>query len=74
MMGMATVMTFPDAPPLGYLESQSQYSEDTVDDPALVTRCRKAYDLPRAAALSPKASLALMEKAAEDDRNGEHRD
>ncbi|MGW6295609.1 helix-turn-helix domain-containing protein [Streptomyces sp. NPDC055058] len=72
MMGMAKVMTFPDAPPLVYLESQ--YSGDTVDDPALVKQYRKAYDLLRAAALPPKASLALMEKAAEDDRNGKHRD
>ncbi|MBD9733739.1 helix-turn-helix transcriptional regulator [Streptomyces sp. H28] len=72
MVGTATVMSFPDAPPLVYTEAQ--YSGDTIDDPALVKLYRKAYDRLRAAALPPKASLALMEKAAEDDRNGKHRD
>ncbi|WP_432057254.1 helix-turn-helix domain-containing protein [Streptomyces sp. bgisy022] len=68
MMGAATIMTFPDAPPLVYLESQ--HSGDTLDDPALVEEYRRSYDLLRAAALPPKASLALIEKAAEDDRDG----
>jgi hypothetical protein len=68
MMGMAKIMDFPDAPPLVYLESQ--YSGDTIDDPALVKQYRKAYDRLRAAALPPEASLALIEEAAEDYRNG----
>ncbi|MEV4332818.1 helix-turn-helix transcriptional regulator [Streptomyces sp. NPDC049597] len=72
MMGMAKVMAFVDAPPLVYLESQ--YSGDTVDDPALVKQYRKAYDRLRAAALPPEASLALIEQAAEDDRHGKQRD
>ncbi|MGW0777622.1 helix-turn-helix domain-containing protein [Streptomyces sp. NPDC002835] len=72
MMGMAKVMTFPDAPPMVYLESQ--YSGDTIDDPAPVKQYRKAYDRLRAAALPPEASLALIEQAAEDDRNGKQRD
>ncbi|NBM16204.1 helix-turn-helix transcriptional regulator [Streptomyces sp. GC420] len=68
MMGAVTVMAFPDAPPLVYLESQ--YSGDTIDDPALVKLYRKAYDRLRAAALPPEASLALIEEAAGDYRNG----
>ncbi|WP_073947541.1 helix-turn-helix domain-containing protein [Streptomyces kebangsaanensis] len=72
MLGTAMVMTFPDAPPLVYTEAQ--YSGDTIDDPALVKQYRKAYDRLRAAALPPEASLALIEEAAEDDRNGKQRD
>jgi transcriptional regulator with XRE-family HTH domain len=72
MLGTAMVMTFPDAPPLVYTEAQ--YSGDTIDDPALVKQYRKAYDRLRAAALPPEASLALIEQAAEDDRNGKQRD
>jgi hypothetical protein len=71
MMGMAKIMAFTDAPPLVYLESQ--YSGDTIDDPALVKQYRKAYDRLRAAALPPEASLALIEQAAEDDGNDEQR-
>lgn len=71
MLGAVTVLAFPDASPLVYTESS--YSGDTVDDPALVKKYRKAYDRLRAAALPPKASLALIEQAAEDYRNGKHR-
>lgn len=72
MMGMAKIMDFPDAPPLVYLESQ--HSGDTIDDPALVEEYRRSYDLLRAAALPPEASLALIERAAEDDGHGTQRD
>jgi transcriptional regulator with XRE-family HTH domain len=72
MLGTVMIMTFPDAPPLVYTEAQ--YSGDTIDDPALVKQYRKAYDRLRAAALPPEASLALIEEAAEDDRNGKQRD
>ncbi|MFE3553083.1 helix-turn-helix domain-containing protein [Streptomyces kronopolitis] len=68
VVGLVKIMTFRDAPPLAYLESQ--YSGDTIDDPALVQKYRKAYDWLRAAALPPKASLAMIEEAAEDFRNG----
>ena len=44
------------------------------DDPALVKQYRKAYDRLRAAALPLEASLALIEQAAEDGRNGNQRD
>ncbi|MFB7194457.1 helix-turn-helix domain-containing protein [Streptomyces sp. NPDC056240] len=71
MLGAITVLAFPDAPPLVYTESP--YSGDTLDDPALVKQYRKAYDRLRAAALPPEASLALIEEAAEDYRNGKQR-
>ncbi|WP_328386380.1 helix-turn-helix transcriptional regulator [Streptomyces sp. NBC_00400] len=68
VVGLAKIMTFAAAPPLAYLESQ--YSGDTIDDPAIVQKYRKAYDWLRAAALPPKASLDMIEEAAEDYRNG----
>lgn len=71
MLGMAKLMTFPDAPPLVYTESL--HTGDTIDDPALVKEYRKSYDRLRAAALPPEASLAMIEEAAEDYRNGKHR-
>lgn len=72
MMGMTKVMTFPDAPPVVYLESL--HSGQLIDYPALVKQYRESYDLLRAAALSTEASLAMIQAAAEDYRNGKHRD
>ncbi|MER5360281.1 helix-turn-helix transcriptional regulator [Streptomyces sp. NPDC002785] len=72
MLGTAKIMTFPDAPPLVYTEAL--HSGDTIDDPALVKEYRGSYDLLRAAALPPEASLSLIEQAAEDHRNGKQRD
>ncbi|MFJ9832232.1 helix-turn-helix transcriptional regulator [Streptomyces sp. NPDC101169] len=72
MAASILAMTFPDAPPLVYTEAS--YSGDTIDDPALVERYRKAYDRLRAVALSPDASLAMIKAAAEDYRNGKHPD
>ncbi|MFI6726487.1 helix-turn-helix transcriptional regulator [Streptomyces sp. R-74717] len=72
MLGTAKLMTFPDAPPLVYTEAL--HSGDTIDDPALVKEYRRSYDRLRAAALPPEASLALIEQAAEDGRNGKQRD
>ncbi|MEU9413802.1 helix-turn-helix transcriptional regulator [Streptomyces sp. NPDC051000] len=66
--GTTLIMTFADAPPLVYTESL--HSGLTVDDPAIVKRYRRSYDLLRAVALPPGASLAMMEAAAEDYRNG----
>ncbi|WP_030803873.1 helix-turn-helix domain-containing protein [Streptomyces sp. NRRL S-337] len=68
MLGTAMIMTFSDAPPLVYTESL--HTGDTIDDPALVKEYRRSYDRLRAAALPPEASLALVEDAAEDLRNG----
>ncbi|MER6309149.1 helix-turn-helix transcriptional regulator [Streptomyces sp. NPDC001657] len=72
VVGLAKIMTFTDAPPLVYLESQ--YSGDTIDDPALVKKYRKAYDRLRAAALAPEASLTMIEAAAEDYRSDKRPD
>ncbi|MFF9073774.1 DUF5753 domain-containing protein [Streptomyces sp. NPDC014872] len=68
MLGNAMILDFADAPPLFYTESQ--HHGHTVDDPGLVKQYRRSYDLLRAAALPPEASLTLIEEAAEDYRNG----
>ncbi|MFD4556445.1 Scr1 family TA system antitoxin-like transcriptional regulator [Streptomyces sp. NPDC058469] len=71
MMGMVRAMTFPDAPPVVYTEGL--HSGQLIDFPALVKDYRRSYDLLRAAALPPDASLTMIEQAAEDYRNGKHR-
>ncbi|MFJ3893287.1 helix-turn-helix domain-containing protein [Streptomyces sp. NPDC090083] len=71
MMGMIKVMTFPDAPPVVYTEGL--HSGQLIDYPALVKDYRRSYDLLRAAALPPDASLTMVERLAEDCRNGKHR-
>lgn len=63
---MLTLMEFEDAPPTSYTEAV--YSGNLLDDPAVVKHAQEDYDLVRAAALSPKASLTLIESAAEDHR------
>ncbi|MFF9062870.1 Scr1 family TA system antitoxin-like transcriptional regulator [Streptomyces sp. NPDC014882] len=72
MAASTKVMTFPDAPPLIYIEAS--YSGDTIDDPALVKQYRKAYDRLRAVALSPETSLTIVKAAAGDYRNGSRPD
>ncbi|WP_260639403.1 helix-turn-helix domain-containing protein [Streptomyces angustmyceticus] len=62
MMGMAKLMTFPDAPPLVWTEGE--FSGQAIDCPSLVTAYRRSYDLLRAVALPPEASLAIIEEAA----------
>jgi transcriptional regulator with XRE-family HTH domain len=66
MNGMLALMEFEDAPPTAYTEAV--YSGNLLDDPAVVKRAQSSYDLLRAAALSPEASLALVESVAEDFR------
>ncbi|AWE50156.1 MULTISPECIES: helix-turn-helix domain-containing protein [Streptomyces] len=64
--GSLRLMEFDDAPPTAYTETS--FSGSVLDDPAVVKRASRAYDLIRGAALSPDASLALIESAAEDFR------
>ncbi|MGW0562981.1 helix-turn-helix domain-containing protein [Streptomyces sp. NPDC003016] len=62
--GGIKLMHFPDAPPLAYIDGVG--TGQLLDDPATVARHELTYDLLRASALSPEASLALLESAAED--------
>ncbi|MGW0531896.1 helix-turn-helix domain-containing protein [Streptomyces sp. NPDC003032] len=66
MGGMLTLLDFEDAPPTAYTETS--FSGTLVDEPVVVKRAQRAYDLLRGVALSPEASLALVESAAEDYR------
>ncbi|MBR8641575.1 helix-turn-helix transcriptional regulator [Streptomyces tuirus] len=66
MGGMLTLLEFDDAPPAAYTETS--FSGTLVDDPGVVKNAQRAYDLLRVAALSPEASLALIESVAEDYR------
>lgn len=66
MGGMLQLMEFEDAPPVAYTETS--FSGTLVDDPTVVKRAQRAYDLLRIATLSPEASLTMIESAAEDYR------
>ncbi len=70
MNGTTILMTFGDAPPVAYTEGA--YTGQLIDEPALVDRYQRAYDLARAAALSPEASLGLIESLAEGYTSHEH--
>ncbi|MET7699790.1 helix-turn-helix transcriptional regulator [Streptomyces sp. NPDC005485] len=63
---LMTLMEFEDAPPTLYTEGVS--SGNLLDEPAVVKRNQSSYDLIRAVAMSPEASLSLIESAAEDHR------
>ncbi|MFC8228603.1 Scr1 family TA system antitoxin-like transcriptional regulator [Streptomyces sp. NPDC057287] len=65
-----TLMHFPDAPPAAYTETA--YSGQLVEDGALVEQISSAYDLARASALSPEASLSLIKSAAKDHATDAH--
>lgn len=64
------LMHFSDAPPVVYTECA--YNGQLTGEPALVAQYQSAYDMARAAALSPKASLALIDSAAKDYATNEH--
>ncbi|MGW4229242.1 DUF5753 domain-containing protein [Streptomyces sp. NPDC004980] len=57
-----TLMHFDEGPPAAYTESA--YSGQLVEDSPLVDQFCSAYDLARASALSPEASLSLIKSAA----------
>ncbi|MFE6623663.1 helix-turn-helix domain-containing protein [Streptomyces sp. NPDC057740] len=65
--GMAKIMTFADAPPLVYTEGD--FTGQIIDYPTRVQEYRRRYDLLRAVAMSPEASLALMDELARTYRN-----
>nr|WP_241561002.1 DUF5753 domain-containing protein [Streptomyces orinoci] len=68
---LVSLMQFSDAPPVLYTESA--YNGWVIDEPTVVARYQSAYDLARAAALSPEASLDLIESAAKDwAKDGQH--
>ncbi|GAA3376837.1 helix-turn-helix transcriptional regulator [Streptomyces sannanensis] len=58
------LMTFDEAPIVVYAEGA--HTGQLIEDPGLVERFQKSYDLVRAAALSPMASLDLLESVAKD--------
>lgn len=62
--GMESIMTFEDAAPVVYTEGAGL--GQLVEELAVVEKCRRSYDLVRAAALSPRASLALLDSVAEE--------
>jgi transcriptional regulator with XRE-family HTH domain len=64
MNSMLSLMRFADAPNMAYVEGL--YSGSLLDDPLAVQRCLDAYDLARAAALPPEASLDLLHSVAEE--------
>ncbi|MFB4421221.1 Scr1 family TA system antitoxin-like transcriptional regulator [Streptomyces sp. QL37] len=59
-----TLMQFTDAPAVVYTESA--YSGQLIEEPVLVAQHSSAYDLARAAALSPEASLDRIASAAKE--------
>ncbi|MGW1088218.1 helix-turn-helix domain-containing protein [Streptomyces sp. NPDC002596] len=66
-----TLMRFTDAPPAVYTEGA--YGGQLIEESTVVDQFRSAYDLARAAALSPEASLALIESAAKDYATDDYR-
>jgi transcriptional regulator with XRE-family HTH domain len=62
MHGMAKIMTFAEAPPLVWTDTN--FDGRIIDFPTLVNEYRGSYDLLRAVALPPETSLALIEEAA----------
>jgi hypothetical protein len=63
MTGDLRLVEFEDAPSTAHTEAV--YSGNLLDAPAVVKHAPSAYDLLRADALPPDASLALIESAAE---------
>ncbi|MBW8087577.1 XRE family transcriptional regulator [Streptomyces hygroscopicus subsp. hygroscopicus] len=58
-----TLLTLPNATTIAYLESN--YSGQLIEDPNEAMKRRRAYDLLRANALSPRESAAMIEAAME---------
>ncbi|MFF3555035.1 helix-turn-helix domain-containing protein [Streptomyces tsukubensis] len=67
MSGMAAIYEFPDAAPMVYCEGP--LTGALMDDPAIMVEARRSYDLARAVALSPEASLTVIESVAKEYRD-----
>ncbi|WP_329230853.1 helix-turn-helix transcriptional regulator [Streptomyces canus] len=63
--GPMRVMTFLEEPSAAYTETA--HSGQLIEDPAVVATIVKSYDLARAAAMSPEASLAFIDRLLEED-------
>ncbi|MFE6765136.1 helix-turn-helix domain-containing protein [Streptomyces sp. NPDC057689] len=64
LTGPLKLMSFTDEPPLAYVDGMG--IGHLQDDPATVRHCELTYDLVVAGAISPTASLVLIESVAED--------
>lgn len=69
MGSMVSLMRFTDGPELAYVEALHTGNVIDADTPDLVQQCRDAYDLIRAVALPPEASMRLLEAVTEEYRN-----
>lgn len=63
LSGLLSLMTFEEAPPLAY--SESAHAGQLLDDPSVVAKCRRAYDVGRATALPARESLDFMQSIAQ---------
>ncbi|MFI5754805.1 Scr1 family TA system antitoxin-like transcriptional regulator [Streptomyces sp. NPDC051569] len=59
-----SLMTFDDAPVMVY--SEGAHTGQLIDEPAVIRRFQRSYDLVRANSLSPTASLDFLESMAKD--------
>lgn len=64
LSGQLIIMRFRDAPPVAYVEAP--HAGMLMEEEETVDACLLSYDLARAAALSPEASLVLIESAAKE--------
>jgi hypothetical protein len=67
--GLLTLMSFDGAAPIAYAEGLR--TGNLMDDPALVSACKAAYDLALGDALSHQESLDLVRAVAEDFEHGQ---
>jgi transcriptional regulator with XRE-family HTH domain len=63
--GGLTLLSFVDAPDIGYIESHGG-SSVLIESPGPVAECNLAFDLTRATALSPRRSADMIKAAMED--------